>query len=188
MADHVFSPSLLQQLKQAAVEPGEVVVAADIRFGVAAGVDPGDAMKVRVADGGIRAIGKQFAVYDDVGACVCGPALFDAVETAVAGGDSSLADAIQVLADAGVTRALTIGDEEWWFDVDTPRPPQRQPPRPANHGEAARRRDRRPPQPHRLAAGGHTRAARPLPRITARGEDGAALIDRRVLDELPRVP
>src|SRR5204863_6526985 len=52
---------------------------------------------------------------------VCGPALFDAVEMAVAAGDSSLAGAIQVLADAGVARALTIGDEAWWFDVDTPR-------------------------------------------------------------------
>jgi choline kinase/phosphoglycolate phosphatase-like HAD superfamily hydrolase/phosphatidylglycerophosphate synthase len=123
MADHVFSPSLLQRLKQASVEPGEVLVAVDTRLGRAAGVDPGDAMKVRIADGGIRAIGKQLPVYDafDVGAFVCGPALFDAVEIAVAAGDSSLAGAIQVLADAGVARALTIGDEEWWFDVDTPR-------------------------------------------------------------------
>ena len=123
MADHVFSPSLLQRLKQASVEPGEVLVAVDTRLGRAAGVDPGDAMKVRIADGGIRAIGKQLEVYDafDVGAFVCGPALFDAVETAVAAGDSSLAGAIQVLADTGVARALSIGDEEWWFDVDTPR-------------------------------------------------------------------
>ncbi|MGI8715920.1 MAG: NTP transferase domain-containing protein, partial [Solirubrobacteraceae bacterium] len=123
MADHVFSPPLLQQLKQALLEPGEVLVAVDTRLGRAAGVDPGDAMKVRIADGGIRAIGKQLAVYDafDVGAFVCGPALFDAVEMAVAAGDSSLAGAIQVLADAGVARALSIGDEAWWFDVDTPR-------------------------------------------------------------------
>src|SRR3954471_9721857 len=123
MADHVFSPSLLQRLKQASVEPGEVLVAVDTRLGRAAGVDPGDAMKVRIADGAIRAIGKQLAVYDafDVGAFVCGPALFDAVEVALAGGDSSLAGAIQVLADAGVARALSIGDDEWWFDVDTPR-------------------------------------------------------------------
>ena len=71
----------------------------------------------------IRAIGKQLAVYDafDVGAFVCGPALFDAVEMAVAAGDSSLAGAIEVLADAGVARALPIGDGEWWFDVDTRR-------------------------------------------------------------------
>src|SRR4051794_20423146 len=123
MADHVFSPSLVQRLKQASVEPAEVVVAVDPRLGRAAGVDPGDAMKVRLADGGIRAIGKQLAVYDafEVGAFVCGPALFDAIEVAVARGDSSLAGAIQVLADAGVARALTVGEEEWWFDVDTPR-------------------------------------------------------------------
>src|SRR3954471_5784546 len=123
MADHVFSPSLLRRLRQASVEAGEVLVAVDPRLGRAAGGDPGDAMKVRIADGGVRAIGKQLAVYDafDVGAFVCGPALFDAVEVAVAADDSSLAGAIQVLADAGVARALSIGDEEWWFDVDTPR-------------------------------------------------------------------
>ncbi|MGH7910478.1 MAG: HAD hydrolase-like protein, partial [Candidatus Dormibacteraceae bacterium] len=33
----------------------------------------------------------------------------------------SLAGAIQVLADAGGARALALGDEAWWFDVDTPR-------------------------------------------------------------------
>jgi choline kinase/phosphoglycolate phosphatase-like HAD superfamily hydrolase/phosphatidylglycerophosphate synthase len=123
MADHVFSPSLMQRLKQASVEPGEVVVAVDNGLGRAAGVDSHDAMKVRIADGNIRAIGKQLAVYDafEVGAFVCGPALFDAIETAVAAGDSSLCGAIQVLADAGVARALPIGDEEWWFDVDTRR-------------------------------------------------------------------
>src|SRR4051794_1435952 len=123
MSDHVFSPLLWRRLKRAPGEPGEVLVAIDPRLGRAAGVDPGDAMKVCVADGGIRAIGKQLAVYDafDVGAFVCGAALFDAIEAAVAAGDSSLAGAIQVLADARVARALSIGDEEWWFDVDTPR-------------------------------------------------------------------
>lgn len=123
MADHVFSPSLLEQLRQASVEPGEVLVAVDTRLGRAAGVDADDAMKVLLADGDIRAISKHLEVYDafDVGAFVCGPALFDAVESAAAGGDSSLAGAIQVLASAGVARTLTIGDEEWWFDVDTPR-------------------------------------------------------------------
>ena len=53
-------------------------------------------------------------MYDafDVGAFVCGPALFDAVEVAVAAGDSSLAGAIQVLADRGAARALPITDDE----------------------------------------------------------------------------
>src|SRR5437899_3092735 len=117
MADHVFSPSLLERLKQASVEPGEVLVAVDTELGRSAGVDPRDAMKVRIADGCIRAIGKQLAVYDafDIGAFVCGPALFDAIEMAVASGDSSLAGAIQVLADAGVAPALPIGGVERWF-------------------------------------------------------------------------
>src|SRR4051812_33075051 len=81
MADHVFSPSLVQRLKHVSVEPGEIIVAVDPRLGRAAAVDPDDAMKVGIADGAVRAIGKQLAVYDafDVGAFVCGPALFDAV-------------------------------------------------------------------------------------------------------------
>jgi choline kinase len=123
MADHVFSPSLLRRLKQESVEPGEVLVAVDPRLGLATGVDPGDAMKVRLADGYVRAIGKQLSVYDafDVGAFVCGPAMLGAVENAVAVGDSSLAGAIAVLAEAGVARALPLRNDEWWFDVDTPR-------------------------------------------------------------------
>src|SRR3954465_12420721 len=59
MADHVFSPSLWQRLKRTSVEPGEVLVAVDTRLGRAAGVDPGDAMKVRIADGDIRAVGNR---------------------------------------------------------------------------------------------------------------------------------
>jgi 1L-myo-inositol 1-phosphate cytidylyltransferase / CDP-L-myo-inositol myo-inositolphosphotransferase len=123
MADHVFSPSLLRRLKEATVEPGEVLVAVDPRLGVATGVEPGDAMKVRIANGCVREIGKQLATYDafDVGAFVCSPALFDAVEAAVAAGDSGLAGAVQVMADAGVARALPLDAEEWWFDVDTTR-------------------------------------------------------------------
>jgi len=123
MADHVFSPSLLRRLRQESVEPGEVLVAVDPQLGLATGVDPRDAMKVRLVDGYVRAIGKQLSVYDafDVGAFVGGPALFGAVETAVAAGDSSLAGAIAVLAEAGVARSLPLRDGEWWFDVDTPR-------------------------------------------------------------------
>ena len=123
MADHVFSPALLQRLKQTSIAPNEVLVVVDRRLGVAAGVDPVDATKVRIVDGCVRAIGKQLIMYDafDVGAFVCGPALFDGIEMAVAAGDSSVSGAIQVLADAGVARVLPIVDDEWWFDVDTPR-------------------------------------------------------------------
>ena len=137
MADHVFSPSLLQRLKQASVEPGEVLVAVDPRLGWAAGVDPGDAMKVRIADGGIRAIGKQLAVYDafDVGAFVCGPALFDAVEKAA----PPATPASPVRSRCWPTRvARALSHRRRGVVVrcrHAARPPQRRPPRPAGHGK-----------------------------------------------------
>jgi 1L-myo-inositol 1-phosphate cytidylyltransferase / CDP-L-myo-inositol myo-inositolphosphotransferase len=123
LADHMFSPALLRQLRQATVEPGEILVAVDAPLARAAGTESGDAMKVRLADGRIRAIGEQLTAYDafGIGAFVCGPALFDAVEISVAAGDPSLVAAIQLLAARGVVRALPIGDGEWWFGVDSQR-------------------------------------------------------------------
>ena len=123
MGDHVFAIPVLQRLRQASVEPHEVIVGVDPQLGRRAGVDPSDAMKVRIADGLVRAIDKRLEGYDafDVGAFVCGFALFDAIETAVAAGDASLAGAIQVLAGRDAARPLSISDKEWWFDVDTPR-------------------------------------------------------------------
>src|SRR4051794_30091323 len=47
MADHVFSPSLLQRLKQASVEPGEVLVAVDTRVGRGGGGGCGGGRKAR---------------------------------------------------------------------------------------------------------------------------------------------
>src|SRR5215207_6743279 len=64
MADHVFSPALLQRLKRTSVAPNAVLVVVDRRLGVAAGVDPADATKVRIVDGCVRTIGKQLIVYD----------------------------------------------------------------------------------------------------------------------------
>jgi len=123
MAHHIFSASLLRRLKQASVEPGEVLVATDARLGLTAGADPNNAMKVRIADGCIRAIGDQLPAYDAVGigAFVCAPNLFDAVEMSVEPGDSMLAAAMQKLVETGVARALPIGGDDWWIAVDTPR-------------------------------------------------------------------
>ncbi len=102
--------------------PGEVVVAVDRSLGRAAGVDPADAMKVRLTGDRIEAIGKMLPAYDafDVGAFVCSAAVLDAIVEVAASGDTALAGAVQVLAGLGTARALPLEAGEWWFDVDTP--------------------------------------------------------------------
>ena len=122
MADHVFAPALLHRLRATSVPPGQIVVAVDRSLGRAAGVDPTDAMKVRLSGDRVQAIGKLLPAYDafDVGAFVCSAALFDAVEEAAASGDTALAAAVHLLAGRGMARALPVETDEWWFDVDTP--------------------------------------------------------------------
>ncbi len=122
MADHVFAPALLRRLRATSVRPGEVIVAVDRSLGRATGVDPADAMKVRLAGDRVVAIGKVLPAYDafDVGAFVCSAAALDAVEEVAACGDTAFSGAVQVLADLGTARALPLEDDEWWFDVDTP--------------------------------------------------------------------
>ena len=122
MVDHVFASPLLRRLRATSATPGEVVVAVDPSFGRAAGVDPADAMKVRLTADRVEDIGKLLPAYDafDVGAFVCSTALFDAVEEAAAAGDTALASAVQLLAARGMARALPVETDEWWFDVDTP--------------------------------------------------------------------
>ena len=122
MADHVFGLALLRRLRATSVRPGEVVVAVDHSLGQAAGVDPADAMKVRLIGDRVKAIGKSLPTYDafDVGAFVCTAAMYEAVEEVAACGDTALSGALQVLAGVGRVRALPLEEYEWWFDVDTP--------------------------------------------------------------------
>lgn len=122
MADHVFASALLRRLRATSVTPGGVVVVVDRSLGRAAGVDPADAMKVRLGGDRVEAIGKKLPAYDafDVGAFVCSAAVLDAVEQVAASGDTAFAAAVQVLAGRGTARALPLEADEWWFDVDTP--------------------------------------------------------------------
>ena len=122
MADHVFASALLRRLRATSVREGEVVVAVDRSLGRAAGVEPADAMKVRLAGERVEAIDKMLPAYDafDVGAFVCSAAVFDAVEEVAACGDTAFAGAVRALAGLGTARALPLENDEWWFDVDTP--------------------------------------------------------------------
>lgn len=123
MGDHVFAPSLLRRLRRAQVRPGEVAVFVDRSLGTAVGVDALDAMKVALDGPHVCAISKELPAYDafDVGAFVCSPAIFDAIEAASERGDTSLAAGVQLLASRGAVRAVDVHEGEWWFDVDTPR-------------------------------------------------------------------
>ena len=122
MADHVFGSALLRRLRAESVRPGEVVVAVDRALGRATGVDPGDAMKVRLSGERVKAIGKTLPAYDafDVGAFVCTAAVLDTIKDVAERGETSLAGAVQELAGFGRARALPLEDDEWWFDIDTP--------------------------------------------------------------------
>ena len=122
MADHVFAAAFMGRLRTSKLAPGQVVVAVDRSLGQAVGVDTADAMKVRLRDDQVQLIDKNLDHYDafDVGAFVCGPSLVHALERASARGDTTLAGAVQIMADSGDAQVLSLVGDEWWFDVDTP--------------------------------------------------------------------
>ena len=118
MGDHVFEPPVLARLLRTPTEPGASLLAVDSRPASPAIV--AEATKVRLAGTRITAIGKQLSPHHalDTGMFVCDPSLFDALEEAVAAGDTTLSGGIRSLADKGVMRALDIGSAAW-FDIDT---------------------------------------------------------------------
>ncbi len=121
MADHLYSPRVVEALMASPPADGDLVLAVDRRVGAV--TDPEDAMWVRLTgDGSIRDIGKDLTVYDavDTGVFYTSPALFTALqqEAAERGGDCALADGVRRLARAGKARTADIGDA-WWQDVDT---------------------------------------------------------------------
>ena len=73
-----------------------------------------------VRGGRIVAIGKTLTTYDalDTGLFVCSPALFGALATSRADGDTTLSGGIRILAARGLMRGVDIGDANW-HDIDT---------------------------------------------------------------------
>lgn len=123
MSDHLFDPEIAAAIIAADPQGAELVL------GVDRGVDNplidlDDATKVRVDETGrIVALGKTLEPYDaiDTGIFRAGPSLVEAIRAAVeAGGQGSLSEGVQRLADRGAARALDIG-RRWWLDVDDPR-------------------------------------------------------------------
>jgi choline kinase len=118
MGDHVFDPDVLSRMLRAPVADGESLLAIDAREVPPDVAD--EATKVRRQGSRIVAIGKDLRDYDalDTGVFVCAPSLFEALETAQAGGDTTLSGGIRVLASRGLMRGFEIGDARW-CDIDT---------------------------------------------------------------------
>ncbi len=79
-----------------------------------------EATKVRRHGSRIVAIGKDLTAYDalDTGVFVCSPRLFDALDVAIARGDTTLSGGIRELAARGLMHGVEIGDAAW-CDIDT---------------------------------------------------------------------
>ncbi|MGH9261409.1 MAG: NTP transferase domain-containing protein, partial [Acidimicrobiales bacterium] len=120
MGDHVFDELVLRRLVEQRIEPGGVVVAADLRVGVDAIAVDSDATKLLVEAERVYEIGKEVVRYNayDTGAFLCTPSIFEALAATTASGDGSLSGGVRRLAHQGRVRALDIGDAHW-VDVDT---------------------------------------------------------------------
>ena len=118
MGDHIFEAAVLARLLKLRVGANESILAvdtSDVPPGVAA-----EATKVRLRGDRITAIGKDLDWHDalDTGLFVCAPALFDALEAARQGGDTTLSGGIRLLAAMGLMRASDVGMASW-CDIDT---------------------------------------------------------------------
>jgi choline kinase len=122
MSDHLVDPGIVAETI-AAPEQGDLCLAVDRGIDNPL-IDLDDATKVVTGeDGRIVRLGKTVDPYDaiDTGVFRSGPALIEAIaESVAAGGQGSLSEGVQRLADKGRAFTVDIGTR-WWLDVDDPR-------------------------------------------------------------------
>jgi choline kinase len=118
MGDHVFEPPVLEQMLRRKTGSDDSLLAVDAR--PATPEQAAEATKVRREGSRIVAIGKDLTEYDalDTGVFVCSPRLFDALDIAIARGDTTLSGGIRELAARGLMHGVEIGDAAW-CDIDT---------------------------------------------------------------------
>ena len=119
MSDHLFEPQTAKRLLHQYISDDEVILAVDRKIHTV--FDLEDATKVRLDGEHIVDIGKGIASVDalDTGMFLCGPAIFEALESAKMNGNCSLSDGMRKLARRRKLRAFDIGTAHWQ-DVDTP--------------------------------------------------------------------
>lgn len=122
MSDHLVDPAIVASAI-AAPRTGALVLAVD-RIVDNPLIDLDDATKVVTGeDGRIVRLGKTLTGYDaiDTGVFRSGPPLLAAIrESIAAGGQGSLSEGVQRLAERGLAFALDVSGH-WWLDVDNPR-------------------------------------------------------------------
>ena len=122
MADHLFDPAMVEQMRDVELADDEVILAVDRKLDMIYDMD--DATKVQV-DGKVQHIvdiGKEIAQFNavDTGLFACSGRLVECLdEVRTARGDCSLTDGMKLLLRDATFRALDIG-AAWWQDVDTP--------------------------------------------------------------------
>jgi 1L-myo-inositol 1-phosphate cytidylyltransferase len=119
MADHIFEPRTARALLRQPIEQDEVVLGVD--YNIDRIFDLDDATKVKVQGNNIVDIGKDLIDYDalDTGMFLCGPSLFERLESAKTNGNCSLSDGMRRLGQKRKLKAFDVGEGRWQ-DVDTP--------------------------------------------------------------------
>jgi choline kinase len=109
MSDDLFEPQTAKRLLHQSISHNEVILAVDRKIHTV--FDLEDATKVRLDGEHIVDIGKGIAFYDalDAGMFLCGPAIFEALESAKTNGNCSLSDGMRKLARQRKFRAFDIG-------------------------------------------------------------------------------
>jgi choline kinase len=118
MGDHLFDAAVLRRLLRHPVADGDSLLAID--RGVTDPVTIAEATRVRLDGDRIVAIGKGLAPWDavDTGLFVFSPRIFDALDQAVAAGETTLSAGVARLAAERSMRGADIGGATW-CDVDT---------------------------------------------------------------------
>ncbi len=122
MSDHLFDPSIVQDLIGRGPVPAGAVLAIDRRLGNPL-IDLEDVTRVQTeADGRIARIGKLIEPYNafDTGIFLASPGLIQAILDAQAeGGSASISEGMQRLSRQGLASTFDIG-ARFWLDIDDP--------------------------------------------------------------------
>ena len=121
MCDHIFEESIVNKLLDKGIQDGEVALCVDYRINNSMIPNIHEATKVLVKNGRVRDIGKNLVDYNayDTGLFLCSPIIFDAIDESIKkNNDTTLSGGIKILADKGIVKAVDVGKEAFWIDID----------------------------------------------------------------------